>query len=94
MSRSTPRQRSSTLSPEERRTWAQSYKNWDWINAHPEILEPYGGQYVAIYEQRVVASGADHRAFRAALNASPYRDETVLMIRVPRQDEVDGLLVL
>jgi hypothetical protein len=82
------------LAPAERRAWEQSYANWEWVNAHPEVLEPYRGQYVAIFDQQVVASGPDHRAFRAALDASPYRDEIVLLLRVPRRDEVDGILVL
>ncbi|MGH2355012.1 MAG: DUF5678 domain-containing protein [Chloroflexota bacterium] len=83
-----------TVSPTERQTWARSYRNWDWINAHPEVLEQYRGQYIAIFDQQVVASGHDHRAFRAALEASPYGDAIVLMLRVPRRDEVDGILAL
>ena len=82
------------LTPDERRTWEQSYANWDWINEHPEVLAPYRGQYVAIFDQRIVVSGPDHRSFRAALDASPYRDALVLLLRVPRADEGAGLLIL
>lgn len=83
-----------TLGPVEREAWARSYENWDWLKDHPEVLESHRGQYVAVYDCRVVVSGADPQTFRAALEASPYRSETVLMLRVPRSDEVAGLLVL
>ena len=82
------------LSAAEREAWARSYVSWDWINAHPEVLEQYRGQYIAVFDERVIASGPDHRSFRAALEMSPYGDEQVLLLRVPRHDEVDGLLVL
>ncbi len=83
-----------TLSPAERQAWARSYENWDWINAHPEILEQYRGQYIAVFGRQVIASGHDLQTFRAALQASPHREDTVLLLRIPTRDEVDGLLIL
>ena len=82
------------LSAAERDEWARSYASWGSINTHPEALEHYRGQYIAIFDDRVVASGPDHRSFHAALESSPHRDQLVLLLRVPRRDEVDGLLVL
>ncbi|HEV2124890.1 MAG TPA: DUF5678 domain-containing protein [Chloroflexota bacterium] len=84
----------SPLSPAQRHAWAQSHENWDWINAHPEVLEEYRGRYIAVFGGQVIASGHDLQTFRAALQASPHHGDTVLLLRVPSRDEVDGLLVL
>ena len=85
---------STTLAPKERRAWEQSSGNWDWINAHPEGLEPYCGEYVAIWDQEVIVHGTNPRTLRDALVATSYWDRPLLVFRVPTRDELDGLLVL
>jgi hypothetical protein len=89
-----PQDTPAALTPEERRAWAQSYVNWTWINAHPEVLEEYRGQYIAIWDQRVILHGTDPHVLRDELKESPYWDRPLLIFRVPTHEEVDGLLVL
>jgi hypothetical protein len=72
----------------------QPSDNWDWIIAHPEVLEQHRGEYVAIWEQRVVLHGTDPRALHDALRQSPYWEKPLLVFRVPTREEVDGILVL
>jgi hypothetical protein len=78
----------------ERAGWEQSGDTWDWIVAHPEVLEQYRGEYVAIWNRRVVLHGTEPRALHAALRQGPYWDAPLLVFRVPTRDEVDGILVL
>ena len=72
----------------------QSSDNWDWIVAHPEVLEPYRGEYVAIWDKQVVLHGKDPYALHDALKAGPLWEKPLLVFRVPTRDEVDGILVL
>ena len=40
-----------------------STRDFEWLNAHhPQLQRKYGGQYVAVVNQRVVASGKDARS--------------------------------
>ena len=81
-----------TLPAKERRGWEQSSGNWDWINAHPEGLEPYCGEYVAIWDQQVIGHGTNPRALCDALQTT--WDRPLPVFRVPTRDEIDGVLVL
>jgi hypothetical protein len=78
----------------ERVNWQQSSEDWDWLIAHPEVVEPYRGEYVAIWDKRVIVHGRNPYALRDALKASRYWAEPLLVFRVPTRDEAGGTLVL
>ena len=80
--------------PHTRQQWERSGENWDWIVQHPELLEPYRGEYVVIWDQQIVAHGKDPRALRAHLQEGPYASEPFLAFRVPTREETDSVLAL
>ncbi|MGH2355033.1 MAG: hypothetical protein ACRDI2_09875 [Chloroflexota bacterium] len=82
------------LDERTREQWERSSENWEWILHHPELLEPYRGEYVVIWRQQIVAHGRDPVAVRAQLDSGPYSREPFLAFRVPAREEGDGILVL
>ncbi|NCO43803.1 MAG: hypothetical protein AUJ96_23995 [Armatimonadetes bacterium CG2_30_66_41] len=52
------------LSPSEKKAQIEAaHRNAlaeeEWMARHPKVLEPYAGEYVAIYGHRVIAHGKD-----------------------------------
>jgi hypothetical protein len=82
--------------PDERarEAWERSSENWEWLVQHPDVLEPYRGEYVVIWNRQIVAHGKDPKAVRVEIAASPYWREPFLAFRVPAHDELDGVLAL
>jgi hypothetical protein len=82
------------LDEHTRAQWERSSENWEWIVQHPELLEPLRGEYVVVWQRRILAHGPDPAAVRAQLEATPYWREPFLAFRVPTRAEADGVLVL
>jgi hypothetical protein len=58
-----------------------SRQDFDWLNAHhPQLQRKYGGQYVAVVDQHIVASGKDARSVAARYSARPH------LAKIPRED--------
>lgn len=61
-----------------------SKRDFEWLNVHhPELQRKYGGQYVAVVNQRIVASGKDARSVlkkAARFSARPH------LAKIPRED--------
>ncbi len=74
--------------------WERSGENWEWIVQHPELLEPFRGEYVVIWQRRILAHGQDPAAVRAQVQATPCWNEPFLAFRAPTRDEIDGILAL
>ncbi len=64
----------------------------EWIEAHPEVLEPFRGQWVVVHQRQVVAHSAD--AWDAALRGSTDRYPGCLLIHVPTREEAAAVHVL
>lgn len=61
-----------------------SRQDFDWLNAHhPQLQRKYGGQYVAVVDQRIVASGKDARS--VLKKAARYSSRPHLA-KIPRED--------
>jgi hypothetical protein len=75
-------------------SWRISDEDWNWINNYPAVLEPFRGQYVAIWNKRVILHGTDTRALAEELKAHPDRDEPLLIFRVPTLEEANSLIVM
>ena len=61
-----------------------SRRDFEWLNAkHPQLQRKYGGQYVAVVNQRIVASGKDARS--VLKKASRYSPQPHLA-KIPRED--------
>jgi hypothetical protein len=59
-------------------------RNFEWLNArYLQIQRKYGGQYVAVVNQRIVASGKD--AGSVLKKASRYSPQPHLA-KIPRED--------
>ena len=61
-----------------------SKRDFEWLNAqHPKLQRKYGGQYVAVVKQRIVASGTDARSvLKKAARYSPKPH----LAKIPRED--------
>lgn len=61
-----------------------SKRDFEWLNRHfLKLQRKYGGQYVAVVNQRIVASGKDARAVlkkAARSTAQPH------LAKIPRED--------
>jgi hypothetical protein len=75
-------------------SWRISQEDWNWINAHPEILEQHRGEYIAIWNKRVILHGTDTRLLAEQLKAHPDRHEPLLIFRVPTLDEANSLIIM
>ena len=61
-----------------------SRRDFEWLNAHhPQLQRKYGGQYVAVVNQHIVASGKDARS--VLKKASRYSPQPHLA-KIPRED--------
>ena len=67
---------------------------WDWLVAHPDILDQYRGEYIAVWGEEVLVHGTDVYVLRDALKASPHWHKSLLIFRVPTREEVDSLIVM
>ncbi|MBI2503927.1 MAG: hypothetical protein HYW07_11930 [Candidatus Latescibacteria bacterium] len=54
-----------------------------WLASHPEILQKYRGQYIAVSGERVIAHG---KHLRAVLQKARKIDPEPLIDKVPAQD--------
>lgn len=59
-------------------------QDFGWLNAHhPKLQRKYGGQYVAVVNRQIVASGKDARSvLRKARSSSPRPH----LAKIPRED--------
>ncbi len=70
----------------------QSELDERWMQEHPEELEPYRGQWVVVYKQRVIAYSPDGREAARAAPAGQYPGST--MFYVPTREEADAVRIL
>ena len=60
-----------------------------WLAQHPEVLEPFRGQWVAVHGGRIVAHSPDGREVAQAAPSSRYPG--VLLEYVPTHEEADAV---
>ncbi|MGH2356068.1 MAG: DUF5678 domain-containing protein [Chloroflexota bacterium] len=63
-----------------------------WLQEHPEALEPCRGQWVVVYQQRVIAHSPDGRDVARAAPAHLYPGST--MFYVPTREESEAVRIL
>ena len=63
-----------------------------WLQEHPEALEPFRGQWVVVYKQQVIAHAADGREAARAANARDYPGSTIFY--VPTREEAQAVRIL
>lgn len=63
-----------------------------WLKAHPEVLEPYRGQWVAVHKGKIVAHSPDGAEAGRQVSAGSYPG--CLFFRVPTQEEASAVWVL
>jgi hypothetical protein len=69
----------------------QGERDRAWLEQHPGVLEPYRGEWVVIYEARVVAHSPDGREVARQASARLYPGSTLLY--VPTLEESAGIRV-
>lgn len=63
-----------------------------WLEAHPEALEPYRGEWVVVYQERVIAHAPDAREVARLVPAAQYPGST--MFYVPTREESAAVRIL
>ena len=63
-----------------------------WLAEHPEVLEPYRGEWVVIHRGRVVAHSAD--AWEAGQRGNAQTYPGCLFFRVPTREEAEAVRIL
>jgi hypothetical protein len=62
-----------------------------WMQEHPEALEPYRGEWVVVYRQRVIAHDRDGKKVARAAPAQDYPGST--MFYVPTREQAEGIRI-
>lgn len=62
-----------------------SQKESIWISEHRDELEQYSGKWIAVWKDRVIASGDS--VSEVMEKAVPKTEDLPLVIKVPRKDE-------
>ena|GEM_PF-2734807 len=63
-----------------------------WLEAHPEALEPYRGEWVAVHKGRIVAHSPDGRDLARQGEARRYPG--ALVFYVPTGEEAEAVRIL
>lgn len=75
------------------RSWysaEQSGRNARWLNAHPEALVPFRGQWVAVFDERIVSTAASFETLHAYLTEA--KIVNALVSYAPEDDRWDYLI--
>ena len=80
------------ITPQLRDSIKQGQLDDQWLQDHPEELEPYRGQWVVVYKQRVIAHSPDGREAARAGNARDYPGSTIFY--VPTREESAAVRIL
>jgi hypothetical protein len=80
------------VTPEVIEAMRQGEADERWMEAHPEALEPYRGEWVVVYRQQVIAHSPDGREVARAAPAAQYPGST--MFRVPTREETEAVRIL
>jgi hypothetical protein len=63
-----------------------------WLEAHPDVLEPYRGQWVVIHNEQVVAHSPDGRELTRRGDARTHPG--ALVFYVPTRQEAEAVRIL
>jgi hypothetical protein len=80
------------LTPQLREAVKQGELDNQWLQEHPEELEPYRGQWVVVYKQRVITHSPDGR--EAARAGDTRTHPGALLFYVPTQEEAEAVRIL
>jgi hypothetical protein len=75
-------------------SWRISQEDWNWINAHPDVLEPYRGEHVVIWNKRIILHGTDTRMLAEQLKGHPDQHQPVMIFRVPTCEEASMAIIM
>jgi hypothetical protein len=70
----------------------QGEADWQWLAEHPEILEPYRGEWVVVHKRQVLAHSPDGREAGRQVSAGTYPG--CLFFRVPTREEAEAVRIL
>jgi hypothetical protein len=77
------------VTPQMLAAMRQGEADGEWLAQHPEVLEPFRGEWVAVHGGRIVAHSPDGR--EVALQANTSRYPGALLEYVPTREEADAL---
>ncbi|MBI3971459.1 MAG: hypothetical protein HY332_09240 [Chloroflexi bacterium] len=80
------------VTPQVLEAMRQSERDNRWLEEHPEALEPYRGQWVVVYQQRIIAHSPDAREAARAAPARTYPGSTLFY--VPTREEAEAVRIL
>ena len=64
----------------------------EWLQQHQEALEPYRGEWVVVYDRRVVAHAPDGREAAHAIDPRTHPGATIFY--VPTREEAEAVRIL
>jgi hypothetical protein len=70
----------------------QGEADGEWLAQHPEVLEPFRGQWVAVHGGRIVAHSLDGREVARQANTREYPGAWIFY--VPTRKEAEAVRIL
>lgn len=80
------------VTPQMLEAMRQGEADRQWLEKHPEALEPYRGEWVVVYKGQIVAHAAHGRRLAQQANARQYPGSSLL--RVPTREEAEAVRIL
>ena len=79
------------VTPQVLEAMRQSEADNKWLEAHPEALESFRGEWVVVYQQRVIVHSPDGREAARAAPAAQYPGPTLFY--VPTHEESEAVRI-
>ncbi len=89
MTKQVERAEQSEVTPALLAAMRQGEADRQWLDKHPDVLQPYRGQWVVAHRGRVVAHSADGREVAGTASASRY--PAALLEYVPTREEAEAM---
>jgi hypothetical protein len=77
------------VTPQMLAAMRQGEADREWLADHPDVLDPFRGQWVVVHNRRVVAHSPDGREVAAAASTSRYPG--ALLEYVPSREEAEAV---
>ena len=80
------------VTPQMLEAMRQGEADGEWLAQHPEVLEPFRGEWVAVHGCRIVAHSPDGREVARQANTREYPGAWVFYVPTPEEAEAVRIL--